>query len=114
MLMLEITDEAVLCSASLAKYRAAFFSNIALLFSAAQLCTQLQNVALGSVQFGGLGLWRLRFDGLDPLVQAVRRNAQSLGYLGNRIAALDDLSDDLVFELRGVTLTAHRSSSMLK
>ena len=52
-------------------------------------------------QGGSLFFGPVRPDGLDPLVQAITRHTHALGYFGDGIAAIDNLTDGLVLELEG-------------
>lgn len=110
-----LVDELVLYSGWAAKYLAALFlQDVALLFRAPQLHAQLEDHALHFNELGGALLLLARHYRLDPLVQAVRRGPKSLGDFRDFVAALDDLANGLILELRRETLTAHVTPPRLK
>lgn len=83
-------------------------------FGPAQSGSELQDLLPGFVQLRSLGFRVIGFNRFAPLVQAVGGYAKSLRNLGYRITATDNPSHGFIFEFRGISLTAHRSSSMLK
>ena len=49
--------------------------------------------------------------GIYPFVQAVRRNAQPLGYIRHRMTELDQVVHRFVLKFQAVSLLAHTTSS---
>jgi hypothetical protein len=84
-----------------------FFQDVSLLLNTAELGAKLQDLLLRIEQLIGSLLFLARPNGLHPLVQAVARDAETIGDLLHRMATLRDLLDGLVFEFRRVALLTH-------
>jgi hypothetical protein len=54
---------------------------------------QLEDLALGFDQFGGMVRCFIEFDGLNPFMQAMGRHAQPACHLGYRITAVNYLTN---------------------
>jgi hypothetical protein len=102
-------DERVLYSGSLAKYAAAFFQDVSLFLSAAELGPKLQVLLLRVEELVRTVFILARTDGAHPLLQAMARDPQTVGDFLHGMTLLGHLANGFALEFGRESLLTHET-----